>query len=145
MVPHARDVIAWVACHVQDCTAVGLAARELGREEVTSRLGRAVELILGHVQVLGRPGVLQEFLAHTVFWAPILDEERPRPGHPHTTWWGVFCRAGEDRREQSGQKKRPEHVGREMILMALLSRRSIFSGSCSCIVESVVDLVSTLT
>lgn len=31
-----------------------------------------------------------------------------------------------------------------MVLMALFAKRSIFSGSCACIVESVVDLVSTL-
>lgn len=80
----------------KDRTAVWLASRELGRQEVTRRLARAVELALAHIQLLGRPGVLQEFLAHAVLGASGLDEEGSGPGHPHATWCGLFCRAGED-------------------------------------------------
>lgn len=141
MNPHARDIVARVAGHVQDPTAVGLAARKLRRQEVTRRLARAVELILAHVQILGRPGVLQEVLAHAVLWASGLDEERPGPGYPHTTWWGLFCGAGEDRREEPGQEEMTKDIGSEMILMALFSKRGIFPSSSACVVEPTMNLV----
>lgn len=135
MIPHARDVVAWVAGDVQDTAAAGLAARKLGRQEVARRFGRAVELVLAHFQVLGRPDVLKKILAHAVLWASVLDEERPWPGHPHATWWCLFCGAGEDWREKPGQEERAEDVRRKVVLMALFSRRSIFPSSCACIVE----------